>query len=313
MTMKLVSVVVPCYKDSKTLSRAIESVLCQTYSPIELIVINDCSPETIEIESCLKKYPGLRYFRNKKNIGLAATRNKGIQYSSGEFVAFLDADDEYHKDKIKIQMESLEVGTVVTCAVSNISFDKVLVKRFQKIRQFVSPNQILFANNLNGAGLLGSKKLILNMGGFNPELRSCEDFDLWLRLLYNGVRVKVLDNPLYLYHYNPHGLSKNLRNISKWEIKVLELHAERMGGDWKSSEIYGWAITFWLLKHLFRSEITRNYKLRVDTKMNVVLLDDFLLRKIFLISMIHLRLFAVFSIFLRIYFMLIDFLRRRKF
>ena len=117
--MKLVSVIIPCYKDSKTLCRAINSVVAQSYKLIEIIVINDCSPETEIIEKYLRNYPRIKYFYNKKNLGLAASRNKGIQLAKGEIVAFLDADDEYHPDKIKIQLEYLEENTVVQYLVDN--------------------------------------------------------------------------------------------------------------------------------------------------------------------------------------------------
>ena len=82
--MKLVSVIIPCYKDSQTLVRAIESVLKQTYQKIEIIVVNDCSPETELIERCLSAYPQVRYLCNSVNVGLAATRNNGLAMANGE-------------------------------------------------------------------------------------------------------------------------------------------------------------------------------------------------------------------------------------
>ena len=100
-----VSVIIPCYNDALTLARAIDSVINQTYSNIEMVVVNDCSPQTALIEKCLSEYPQVRYLRNSENVGLAATRNNGLAIAKGELVAFLDADDEYLPDKIKLQVE----------------------------------------------------------------------------------------------------------------------------------------------------------------------------------------------------------------
>ncbi len=282
--MKLVSVIIPCYKDSKTLPRAINSVVAQSYKPIEIIVINDCSPETKIIEKYLKKYPRIKYFFNKKNLGLAASRNKGIQLAKGEILAFLDADDEYHPDKIRIQLEYLKENTAVTCEVLNILPSGQSYYKAGPDRSIIKPREIIFSNKLNGAGLLCKKKLILSIGGFNPNLKSCEDFDLWLRLLSSGIKVKVISKPLYLYHFNPEGLSKNIRDISKWELRVIHQHVSGMDYNWQNNFDYILVIFIWLMKHLLRSEEAGNHELRKETLKNGILLNKFpILRSLFYI------------------------------
>ena len=282
--MKLVSVIIPCYKDSKTLCRAINSVIAQSYKPIEIIVINDCSPETKIIDKYIKKYPRIKYFCNKENLGLAVSRNKGIQLAKGDIVAFLDADDEYHPDKIKIQLEYLEKNTAITCEVLNILPSGESYSKLGPDRSIIKPREIIFSNKLNGAGLLCLKKLILSVGGYNPNLKSCEDFDLWLRLLSSGIKVKVVSKPLYLYHFNPEGLSKNIRNISKWELRVIQQHASSMDLNWQNNFDYTLAIFIWLMKHLLRSEEAGNHELRKETLKSGVLLNKFsILRSLFYI------------------------------
>ncbi len=277
--MQLVSVIIPCYKDSATLARAIESVISQSYSPIGIIVVNDCSPETELIEGCLASYPQVRYLRNPVNVGLATTRNNGLAIARGDFIAFLDADDEYHQDKIARQMEALEDNTVVTCGVVNVLPNGRKVQKLAPPRLVVNACSLLNRNTLNGAGLLAPKILLLQCGGYNPDLRSCEDFDLWLRLLSTGIKVKDIGLPLYLYHYNPSGLSKNFRNISKWELEVINLHSFRMTPEWRSSQRYANVLLFRLLRHLIRCELVNDNEFRQLTLANVNLLNNFPITK----------------------------------
>ena len=277
--MMLVSVIIPCYKDSKTLCRAINSVVAQSHKPIEIIVINDCSPETKIIEKYLKKYPRIKYFYNKRNLGLAASRNKGIQLAKGEILAFLDADDEYHPDKIRIQLKYLKENTAVTCEVLNILPSGQSYSKAGPDRTIIKPREIMFFNKLNGSGLLCKKNLMLRLGGFNSDLKSCEDFDLWLRLLSSGIKVKVISKPLYLYYFNPEGLSKNISDISKWELRVIQQYASSMDLKWQNNFDYIFVICIWLIKHLFRSEEARNLALRKETLKNGILLNKFLILK----------------------------------
>lgn len=300
--MKLVSVIITCYKDSKTLCRAINSVVAQSHKPIEIIVINDCSPETKIIEKHLKKYPRIKYFCNKENLGLAASRNKGIKISKAEIVAFLDADDEYHPDKIKIQLEYLEENTAVTCEVLNILPSGKSYSKLGSDRSIIKPKEILFSNKLNGAGLLCEKKMILGVGGFNPNLKSCEDYDLWLRLLSSDIKVNVISKPLYLYYFNPEGLSKNIIDISRWELRVIQQYASGMDLKWQNNFHYVLAIFIWLMRHLLRSEEAGNLELRKETLKNGTLLNNFLSLKSLFYIIGYLRI-CLFFIFFKKYFL----------
>lgn len=299
--MKLVSVIIPCYKDSLTLGRAIDSVILQTYPAIEIIVVNDCSPETELIEACLTRYPHVRYLRNPVNVGLATTRNNGLAIAGGEIVALLDADDEYHQDKIALQIEALEDNTVVTCGLVNIYPDGRKERSVKSPRVIARASELLYRNNLNGAGLLAPKDLILKYGGYDATMRSCEDFDLWLRLLSSGIKIKDIGQPLYLYYFNPAGLSKNIRNISKWELEAIRRHATRMGSEWRSSWYYASVILVWLLRHLWRSELEENEELRLQTIENSNLLDDFPLTRAFCRLAAHYRFLLIPALMLRWY------------
>ena len=262
--MKTVSVIIPCYRDSATLARAINSVLMQSYPAIEIVVVNDCSPESREIESIVARYPEVRYLRNEHNLGLAGTRNAGIALASGDYIALLDADDEYHPEKIAVQMAATEPGVVLTCGVTHVFQNGT--KAISKIarqgpRILIRPNQLILRNTLNGAGILIERSLIMGHGCFDSTLRSCEDFDLWLRLLSNGIQIKDVGQPLYFYYVNPAGLSKNFLNISKWEIEAIRRHAARMGDSWlRSSEGVSVGLV-WLARQMIRCELQPSLEL----------------------------------------------------
>lgn len=102
----LVSVIMPCYNGERFIAEAIESVLGQTYQNWELIIINDGSTDNSEkiIKELLNKDNRIRYIKNNKNKGIPATRNVGIKASKGEYIALLDQDDFWMKEKLKIQM-----------------------------------------------------------------------------------------------------------------------------------------------------------------------------------------------------------------
>jgi len=119
----LISVIIPVYNCERYIAQAIESVLAQEYKNIEIIVVNDGSTDNTEKVVC--SYANVKYLSQTRN-GVSMARNTGIQNSSGEFVAFLDADDLWTKDKLKIQN-------------SLFSDDPDLDMVFGQVEQFFSP------------------------------------------------------------------------------------------------------------------------------------------------------------------------------
>ena len=117
----LVSVVIPTYKRSDTLSRAIESALNQTYQKIEVIIVDDNEKGSLEskkVQEVLQKYNNrVMYINPEKHINGAVARNYGIKKANGDYIAFLDDDDEWKEDKIKKQLDYLKEKDVdgVSC------------------------------------------------------------------------------------------------------------------------------------------------------------------------------------------------------
>jgi len=274
-----VSVVIPCFKDSATLGRALDSVFAQSRPADEVIVVNDASPETSEIEAVLVAYPSVKYVVNAANLGLAATRNAGVHAASGEIVCFLDADDELHPQKIELQLSLYRPGRAVSCSVERIGdergIDRVAPYTGEVKHSVLADSSVLVRRNmLTGASLMLSRELFLSLGGYDETLRSCEDFDLWLRLLDAGVPAFNIDLPLYLYRVNENGLSRNLLNISYWELEVVKKHyaRHRRAGEQPSGEAS--TLVIWLFKHFVRYERCRDPRLIEATRRNLQLLGE---------------------------------------
>ena len=281
MTIKLVSVIIPCYKNSSTLERAIKSVEAQTYSAIEIVVVNDASPETEAIESIISRHPRIIYIRNKLNLGLAGARNAGIQCSSGDYIAMLDADDEYHPQKIATQMKYMRPSTVLTCSCILVSErGKITGSSFVSCRPrlFKGCASIITRNTLNGAGIFAEKDLLLKYNCYDASLRSCEDWDLYLRLLSDNVQVIDIGFALYYYHYSPSGLSKNPISITKWETEVILRHAHRCGPTWLFSPfgMFVCLLTFMRALKRFYFSPSQDMALQIHNLIDILLRVSFL-------------------------------------
>lgn len=267
-----VAVIIPCFRDAATLGWAIDSVLAQSHRVDEIIVVNDASPETEAIESVIRRYPEVMYLVNPRNEGLAATRNNGLRAAKSDVVSFLDADDQLHPEKIKRQLALLESDfpVAVTCSVSLFNQPGPCVFEAGQslplsVTVFQKSRSLLFRNRLTGAALMIRRELLLKHGGYDATLRSCEDFDLWLRLLDAKVKVIKLQLPLYAYYVNPTGLSKNYRNISAWELTVLTKYfAGNKMGKWLESVV----LFFWLSKHSVRASLSADVELAEMTVLN---------------------------------------------
>lgn len=284
-----VSVIIPCYKDSLTLGRALDSVLAQTLRVFEVIVVNDCSPETPAIEAVLNAYPKVIYVKNSRNLGLAATRNAGVRSAAGEIVTFLDADDELHPQKIEAQLSLYRPGLAISCRVGRIGdvvgiADAIRYPKEVPYSTFTRSESIIRRNCLTGASLMISRELFLALGGYDEALRSCEDFDLWLRILDADITVLDIEFPLYLYRINEMGLSRNHLNISIWELEVVKKYFSRHRPAKLSPMHEAATLAFWLIKHLIRYEHCRDKRLLASTLRNLDLLSPWpLVRALILI------------------------------
>lgn len=191
----LVSVIIPTCHRPDNLSRAIKSVINQTYSNYEIIVIDDnglntnAQIETEQLISEFNKYNNFQYFPLESNMGAAYARNKGIELSKGNFVAFLDDDDEFLPEKLSYQVERLlnfNGYGACYCRQQFIHKDKAYLVDDNYIEGDLSEDILLLRNHVNTSCLLFRKNILTELNGFNTRLVRHEDWDLLLRFFQNN-------------------------------------------------------------------------------------------------------------------------------
>ena len=184
----LISVVIPTFNRARRIGRAIASVARQTYPALEIIVVDDGSRDgTAELVRSLDCPRPLRLVELGGNQGAPAARNRGIVESAGRWVAFLDSDDAWHPRKLERQMEALSASGpgFGACYTGLAAYDDAgALRGVSRATEQGDIHAALMTHNLVGStsSVLVRKDLLLDVDGFVPALRSCQDWDLWVRL-----------------------------------------------------------------------------------------------------------------------------------
>lgn len=228
--MPLISVIIPAYNNEKTIREAIESVLNQTFSDFELIVINDSSNDsTLEIVSSIQD-SRIKIF-SYPNAGVSASRNRGFKLAAGNFISFLDADDLWMSDKLEAQLKALQSNPQAALAYS-------WNDRIDESGQFLSKGnyknfsgnvyeQLVVQNFLETASNpLIRAEALKAVGDFDPTLTPAEDWDMYLRLAerYNFV---VVPRPQILYRASANSQSANIFKMEAVGRRIREKIAVR--------------------------------------------------------------------------------------
>lgn len=187
--MPRVSVIIPAYNSSEHIGSAIDSVLHQTFKDLEIIVIDDGSTDnTAELISM--KYPSVRYL-SKENGGASSARNLGVKISSGELIAFLDSDDEWHRDKLSAQVALMaKYPTADMCRTLVDERPMCSEPHIFKADSRLPPHRISqeFSESFQNpyfatSAIMVRKKAFDRVGGFDTSLKIAEDVDFYLRVL----------------------------------------------------------------------------------------------------------------------------------
>ena len=206
MRNDLVSVVIPAYNASNYLAEAIDSALAQTYKNIEIIVVNDGSPDEGKTREVALSYGDkIRYFE-KENGGCASALNFGMSVMQGEWFSWLSHDDLYCPEKIEKMLEAIDENglsddTVLVCDTILVNGEgEEMPCPFKQTRGFLSPTQAfgetLNVKTFNGCGMLIPKKVIEETGEFITEYKHLLDREYWMRMAVNGHPYFVIDSNL---------------------------------------------------------------------------------------------------------------------
>jgi glycosyltransferase involved in cell wall biosynthesis len=223
-----VSVVIPAYNRAATIAAAIESVLRQTYSDFELVVVDDGSTDGTLAAAEAVRDPRVRLVAAPRNLGAAGARNLGVEEARGAWVAFQDSDDEWLPRKLEKQMARLAGGAHLGAYCGLLTLGGLEDRPGERIRLRYVPDPsvvpadgsilpaLLRGNAVSTQTLVVRRDLFRELGGFDAGTTPIEDWDFVLRLAARGP-VAFVDEPLVHQRFSPN-------SITRWAARRLASH-----------------------------------------------------------------------------------------
>lgn len=222
----------PAYNVARFIGETLESVFAQTFTDYEVIVINDGSPDTAELEQALGPHlDGIRYLK-QENRGAGAARNEGLRAARGEFIAFLDGDDLWLPNYLEEQLEFIRNHDCdLVCADAMHFGDSPLAGQTYMeslMEKTPAAGEVTFLSLVSGehslitSGVVARRKPIFDVGFFDEGLRNSQDFDLWLRLARHGARLAYQRKVLLRYRHHENSLSGSEINRTNRELRVYD-------------------------------------------------------------------------------------------
>jgi glycosyltransferase involved in cell wall biosynthesis len=240
----LVSVIIPAYKARNFLAQALQSVADQDYPNIEILVIDDASPEPIDdIISAYQNIPSnpiLHLISHFQNQGLGAARNTGINNAKGEFVALLDHDDLWKKNHLtdlipKMQGTNADIGFCKALLFTDNPNDHSGTWGPPNEAVETHPGYDLFkCSYITPSSAIIRTSAILKLNGFNtdPKVHMCEDHDLWLRAAIDGFQFYYSKETTIYYRKHSEQATSKKGYMAFQSAYVLHLHADKIKAPW---------------------------------------------------------------------------------
>tara|TARA_Y100000389_G_C17458638_1_gene519970 strand:+ start:2090 stop:2791 length:702 start_codon:yes stop_codon:yes gene_type:complete len=221
---KLVSVIMSVYNDGDRVQKAIESILNQSYSNLELLITDDCSSDhTLRICNKYSELDNVKVYRNKENIGLTKSLNKLIEQAKGDFIARQDSDDISHKMRIEKQIEYMETRDLLVSTTRAT----LLQNNYYKIRprwSHLIPNKLVIKlkNPFIHGTLIIQKELLLEFGCYDESYYFAQDFKLFSDLINSGIKVTTLGENLYTLNTENNLSTKFKNQQQKFSNRILK-------------------------------------------------------------------------------------------
>ena len=224
MSKPLVSIIIPTFNRDYCLAESISSVLDQSFTHFELIVVDDGSTDkTLEV---IKKFPGIQTIHLQENRGVSFARNRGLEQAQGDWIAFLDSDDLWEKGKLEAQVQWIESHPDCQAVYTDEVWIRngVRVNPMNKHRKYsgdifshclplciVSPSSVLLRAQLLNA-----------LGGFDESMPVCEDYDLWLRIAKHYPFHFIEEKLIIKRGGHEDQLSRKYWGMDRWRVYALE-------------------------------------------------------------------------------------------
>ncbi|MGC2332307.1 MAG: glycosyltransferase family A protein [Candidatus Acidiferrales bacterium] len=213
-----VSVVIPTYNYGRYVTEAVESALAQTLPPMEIIVVDDGS--TDDTAARLRPYMGRISYIHQENKGLPAARNTGIRNATGEWIALLDSDDVWHRQKLEMQLRAVEARTDVALVGSPSAPTLDGPLPVPKVYE-LTVRDLLCSGMVGPSSMLIRRSSFFDVGYFDETLRSVEDRDMCLRLAAR-FRCVLVDSECWWYREHPGQMIRNANRMFTNYRRVLE-------------------------------------------------------------------------------------------
>ena len=234
-----ISVIIPTYNRAHILPRALDSVLAQTQLPIEIIVVNDGS--TDGTKSVLSNYSGLKII-DQEHSGVSVARNIGLEHTNGEWIAFLDSDDEWLPEKLEQQWAAICNDDKLICHTEEIwirNGQRVNpMKKHQKFGGMIY-ERCLPLCVISPSSVMIHKSIFEVVGVFDESLEVCEDYDLWLRICSKYSTLFISEPLIVKYGGHEDQLSRKYWGMDRFRVQALEkmLDSEELNEDQRRATI----------------------------------------------------------------------------
>jgi hypothetical protein len=235
-----VTVVIPTFERPLFLKGAIETAFGQTYQDIQVIVVDDGSSEQYA-EEIVAEFPDtVRCIRHEKNKGLSAARNTGVRKSNGKYIAFLDDDDRWHRQKIARQVEALErkkAAGLATCLVAAVTPDNELVHCERSAPSGDCSDSVLVGNQIGTPSrVVVRREAFESVNGFDESLPTKQDWDLYIRLCQEWNVAAVQDHLCFRTVHE--SMSSSPTALKRDKQAVLQKHESLMRdrGLWEQAQ-----------------------------------------------------------------------------
>ncbi len=242
----LVSVIIPTHNRATIVPQAINSVLQQSFTDYELIVVDDASTDDTADRLQAGYGEKIKYIKKLSNAGPSAARNTGIQVARGIYIAFLDDDDEWLPEKLQLQLpimkQNPDVG-VVYCGCFLVDEGGAIAGQIKPEKRGYIFNDLLHKNYLITSAALIRKEILEKVGGFDESLAACEDWDLWIRISQQCL-IEYVDELLLRYKVHKQNIHHDMQKMEKNTFMVLDKRLSDIDITARN-KIYCEQSTFW--------------------------------------------------------------------
>lgn len=224
------SVVIPTFNDAKHLERSVQSVLAQSFEDWELVIVDNHSTDNTDEVLANYQDPRIKILKIHNDGIIAKSRNFGVAHTEAQFIAFLDSDDWWHRDKLSVSLTALQSGAALVfhdCLRVGSLSDRLLRRRVKGWQ----PKDDVFADMARHGNPIVNSTVVMRRDAFeavggiseDPDIVGAEDFDLWIRIAQKRVKFRNLDRALGYYWWGS-GNTSSPHRTAKFIKRLCELH-----------------------------------------------------------------------------------------